>query len=118
MEQRTSIEHSARGIAPASEEASTWRGRRKRRVRRLRNDLRLAAPIAAIVFCFALSATAIFATDWIPVPAEATSLATSAPTSSLPAVSAPAAQPTVCDRAEPKSPSFGPAGPADPTEID
>ncbi len=48
----------------------TWKGRRKRPSRRLMYDLRAALPLAGIVFCFAISATAIFATEWIPSRSE------------------------------------------------
>lgn len=43
-----------------------WKGRRKRLSRRLGRDLRTQLPLVSIVFCFALSATAIVATEWIP----------------------------------------------------
>jgi hypothetical protein len=43
-----------------------WQGRRKRPLRRLRRDLRMLLPLGSIVFCFTMSATAIFATEWIP----------------------------------------------------
>ena len=49
-------------------ELKRWNKRRKRPVRRVANDLRLAAPIISIALCFAGSATAIFATERAPLP--------------------------------------------------
>ncbi len=48
-------------------ERKRWKKRRKRPVRRIANDLRLAAPIISIALCFAGSATAIFATEHAPL---------------------------------------------------
>ncbi len=55
-----------------------WQPRRKRALRRLRNDLRNALPMLGLALCFGLSAGAIFATGWLPAERE----------TSLPAVSA------------------------------
>ena len=43
-----------------------WKGRRKRRSRKVANDFRLAAPLLFLTFCFAGSATAIAAVEWAP----------------------------------------------------
>jgi hypothetical protein len=43
-----------------------FEGRRKRRARKMANDLRLAAPLLFLMFCFAGSATAIVAAEWAP----------------------------------------------------
>jgi len=73
-----------------------WRPRRKRALRRLRNDLRNALPMLGIVLCFGLSAGAIFATDWLPVERE----------SSPPAVSAARSEQAACEsEAAPRPPA-------------
>jgi hypothetical protein len=43
-----------------------WRSRHKRWTRRLANDLRNLAPLTGLVFCFAGSATAIYASQHVP----------------------------------------------------
>ena len=43
-----------------------FKGQRKRRARKMANDLRLAAPLLFLMFCFAGSATAIVAAEWVP----------------------------------------------------
>ena len=43
-----------------------FKGRRKRRARKMANDLRLAAPLLFLTVCFTGSATAIVAAEWAP----------------------------------------------------
>ena len=49
-----------------SMQKGTWKGRRKGRNRKIANDLRLAAPLLLLTFCFATSATAIAVAEWAP----------------------------------------------------
>jgi len=58
-----------------------WKGRRKRPSRRINRDLRSILPFASVLFCFALSATAIMAIEWIPAR-----IASPPPVSSAPVV--------------------------------
>lgn len=100
MSQRISRVATAAQSPGSREEPSTWQGRRKHPLRRLRNDLRLAAPAIAIGVCFGLSASAIFATDWLPTPVESAWLARTkaVATRALPAVSAAGETAAACDR--------------------
>ena len=52
---------------------TTWKGRKKRPSRRVAHDLRTLLPLIGVALCFALSSTAIFAAQWIPLSTKAVS---------------------------------------------
>jgi hypothetical protein len=77
----------------------TWKGRKKRPIRRIAHDLRLSLPAAGLISCFVLSATAIYAAERLPAIvlfALPTGSAFQAG-STLPTVSAPRAKDPECD---------------------
>lgn len=47
--------------------SKTWHGRHKSLTRRLLRDLRVLLPMIGVLFCFVSSATAIFATERVPL---------------------------------------------------
>lgn len=54
-------------MSTRSKRSKAWHGRHKRLSRRFLRDIRALLPMIGVVFCFASSATAIFAAERVPL---------------------------------------------------